>query len=207
MQPFSFVSWESKTKDGQEVYNRIRFIPGLRFDTWIMQQSHHGTSLPFDLWDRLAIVVDKAQPATARFYQFKPGEIEMAWADEDFPYRAPCFSCHSNGPRAIRPKDANFLQKIKASLLNLRIKTYFQVSSIAGQAESEQAPFKRKHEILNSPLEVESCVACHGDKKIRNGLTLDQASTVKFMVENGQMPPWPFKLKTKDYEDLKEWEL
>ncbi len=198
-QSLLFVSKESKTVDNHDVYNEIQFFPGWEKDTWVMRQSHEGLQIPHDTWDRLAIVVDKTQrPFKALFYQLEPGPMEFNENSKPAPFRAPCLSCHANGPRAIRPQAANLWQTIQTSLLNLRIKSYWQVRSINGQPHNELAPFKRQHKALDKPIKAESCRLCHGDGKLRNGLTMQQLTTAKFLVQNKQMPPWPLTLSDAD---------
>lgn len=199
--PLLFLSLESKTSDNGDVYNRIEFIPGFDRDIWVMHQSHLG--LKADSWDRLEIVIDKSKsPKEAKFYQYK----EEDGFKRLEPFRVPCYSCHSNGPRAIRPKNSNLIEKIQASLLNLRIKTYFRVKSIAGHT-FKHAPFKREHQILKEPLPLESCGICHSDGGIRNPLTLEHETTARFLIENKEMPPWPFSLSDKDKKELEKWGL
>lgn len=205
-QPLLFISWESKTIDDQEVYNRIKFIPGWNTDTWIMQQSHQGLELPPHNWDRLAIVVDKSKsPHQAHFYQFEAGELKLGTHAEQSAYRAPCASCHVSGPRAIRPLEISGLQWLKTTILNFRIKTYVQVESLAGQPEQAHAPFRRVASALKTKLALKSCSACHGENTIRNALTLDHMTTVQFLIKNKQMPPWPLSLALEDEEYLKKW--
>lgn len=207
--PVTFLSWESKTISDGDVFNRIQFTPGYQFDTWIMQQSHHGLDASPMLWDRLAIVVDKRKrPYQAKFFQFVAGELAMGAPHEAAPFGAPCFSCHANGPRAIRPKDdSGLLQKIQVSMLNIRIKSYLQVESVSGQPEQPAHTFQRTHAALKEPISLPSCTMCHGDGRVRQTLTRDHLTTAQFLVEHKQMPPWPFSLSNDDENKLKRWGL
>lgn len=207
-QPLVFLSLESKTDQGEGVYNRIKFIPGWNVDIWIMQQNHRGPNQPTNSWDRLAILVDKTKsPREASFYQFIPGELKFGTLAEQTAFRAPCYSCHASGPRAIRPATSNVIEIMKVGLLNLRIKTYFQSKSIAGQNVVGDVPFKRQHKMLEKNLPLTGCAMCHGENKIRNELTFDHLATAQFLVEKNEMPPWPLRLLDSDREKLARWGL
>lgn len=198
-QPFTFISLESKTVTNGDVYNRIKFIPGVYSDIWLMQQSHQGINLSSDTWDRLAIVVDKTKTKpVATFFQFVGGALVMGTAKENAPFRAPCFSCHASGPRAIRAKTSHWLDDIKIALLNMRIKMYGAVDGKSSQEHDDGYPFRRKHVALKKSLQRESCVRCHHSDGLRNELLRDHFSTAQFLVKNGEMPPWPFSLSEDD---------
>ena len=203
-QPFVFISRESKTLDHGNVYNRIKYLPGWDQDVWIMQQSHDGFNQGFNEWDRLTIVVNKKhRHHLATFYQFAPGPSNFNPDDAPRPYRAPCLSCHANGPRAIRPQSIGYWQSFKVALLNLRIKSYLEVKNVAGQSATKDAPFKRDHPALDTPLPLTSCLTCHRSNGIRSPLTLRHAATAKFLVDSGAMPPFPFNIGEDDRVMLK----
>lgn len=179
-----------------------------------MQQNHgEETDLNYLEWDRLAIVVDKTQkPYQAKYYQFKGGDLKLASANEQSPFRARCFACHANGPRAIRPNNQServplrLKDKVKIFWWNLRIKSYGQVIGLSGQKEVGEVKFKSSSVVLNKSLNLKSCIACHGSGKIRAGLTLEHLDTMKFLVSHNIMPPFPFNLSTKDkafFEQMK----
>src|SRR4051812_34042101 len=92
--PILIESAESRTKDGGPVFNEIQWRWEYGKETWEMKQSHGGKDLPKKKWDKLAIVMDDS----ASF-------LQMNEKGERVEYRASCFMCHSNGPRAIRPKE------------------------------------------------------------------------------------------------------
>ena len=83
--------------DQKPVFNKIRLIERGERHIWKMKQSHFGPSAPKNLWDEIQIVVDKMErPYKVTYHQLKEGvEVE---------YKANCLSCHSSGPRFIRPK-------------------------------------------------------------------------------------------------------
>lgn len=202
----TFESLESITETGAPVFNKIKFLPGWNKDIWIMKQSHHGFHLDPLKWDRLAIVVDKTKsPKVARFYQLSPSE-EMEFKDKNEvqPFKARCFACHSNGPRAIRMKinsavvRPNLLDRATVALWNLRIKTYGPVDSFEGRHFYEGAPFRSPLPIAAQPLNLKSCTHCHRQNGIRNPLVFEQIGTAHFLVKNGFMPPFPFSLSVKD---------
>ena len=202
--PFIIESLESKTVNGGSVFNRIQYISEKGQDTWLMQQSHKGYNSEFNTWDRLAIVVDKSKaPYQAKFYQFKAGELKLASENERVPFKVRCFMCHANGPRAIRA-DSNsqtislsFNKKIYIEYLNLKIKLYGKIVPTEGQG-SPEAPFQSSLSLLHKKLKLASCIQCHSDEGIRNSLTLEHLTTAKFLIQNNQMPPYPYKISEED---------
>jgi len=198
--PIVFQSLESKTGNGGPVFNQVKFIPGWNRDIWLMRQTHEGYDRDYTRWDRLAIVVDKTQrPYRAVFYQFRPGaELRLASESEAAPFKARCFACHANGPRAIRPDGdshegrLSFGQKFAISILNLRVKTYGRVNSTPAKAIQGGAPFRSALNIFSRPLGLKTCVRCHSSSGIRNELKLEHLGTARFLVQHGIMPPFPF---------------
>lgn len=199
-QPVLFRSLESLTEDGGAVFNEVRFLRGAQQDVWLMRQSHRGLGPAKETWDRLAIVVDKVfEPRRARFYQLEPGAL--TWDRSKLrtaPRRARCFACHANGPRAIRPADAGLLDRVRIAFLNLRIKTYGKVESVAGHEDPSGAAFRAKLPLFRQPLKLRSCVSCHSEKGIRNELRFEHAGTAAFLVRNRLMPPFPFRVSEED---------
>ncbi|HEX4922915.1 MAG TPA: cytochrome c [Bdellovibrionales bacterium] len=208
----SFDSEESRRADGRPVRNEVRFVAGLSRDVWLMTQTHG----PHDI-DRLAIVVDKSvAPKRARFYQLEPGadlEDLAAGRAPQAPYRASCFTCHVNGPRALRPELASeswgsaLRATWIAALWNLRVKTYGRVLSEAGEgAAGSGAPFRRAGAVSNEPAGLLGCARCHHDGKLGRGTLLEQhASTVAFMVRQGYMPPRGFGLSPEERDKLNDF--
>jgi hypothetical protein len=212
--PVIFQSAESVTGDGGAVFNQVKWIPGWTRDVWMMRQSHHGYDGDTRSWDRLAIVVDKTvRPYRAAFYQFAPGEEWVAPGISGpgltshapaAPYRARCYACHVTGPRAIRPApesaviQMSWLDQVHVLLWNLRIKTYGVALSEPGQAPTGANPFRSRHPILRRPLGLKSCIRCHSPDGIRGELRLEHAGTARFLVEQGIMPPFPFRASAED---------
>ena len=206
--PVFFESLESKTDAGNAVFNRIGFLPSWRKDIWLMQQTHQGFSKSFGAWDRLAIVVDKTKkPYVASFFQLSSGNLEFE--THPIPFKARCFACHANGPRAIRwNTNSKFvvptlLGKMQTAVWNLRIKAYGHVLSSAGSEFSEGVPFQSKHPVFSRPLGLKTCEKCHSGGGIRNELLLEQVGTARFLVRNGFMPPFPFHT-TQEEKDILE---
>jgi hypothetical protein len=174
------------------VFNRIAWYPGAERDLWVMQQSHDGRDVPFHSWDRLAIEVDRTR-SVARFVQVEPGPIERAAISAaPRPRRAECSMCHLNGPRVIRPLDAlSAWDRGRLALWNLRIKTYGRVRS------SEPVSAE------NTPLPLKTCAKCHNDSAWGRGqLTRQNEVTIRFMVREGYMPPWGFRMEESEKREL-----
>lgn len=217
--PILIQSLESKTTNGDPVFNQIQFIPGWERDIWMMNQSHHGLSAPDLKWDRLAIIVDKKGPVkTARFLQLPPGPLE--WDDsllnKSIEYRVSCFICHSNGPRAIRADAGglklNSFSQLKIQLWNLRIKTYQRVLQDPQQAQKDvnlKIPFRHLAKIDNETLQVASCTRCHSDDSWlqRGPLTRQNRLTIQFMLESKQMPPPGFSISPEDKSRIQKFIL
>ncbi|MGE0172559.1 MAG: hypothetical protein AB7T49_07240 [Oligoflexales bacterium] len=209
--PVAFMSTESRTADDGRVFNRVGFTPGWKQDVWMMQQSHSGLGRSYEQWDRLAIVVDKTSyPRVAKFYQFAPGQLAIDRVSQPVPYRAPCFMCHPNGPRAIRPDFASdtlhlsLLDRLKVLVWNLRIKTYGRVAPEPVEENLDQGkPFRFFEPIANAKIEAPTCMRCHNEKWYGRGhLTKQNIYTARFMVANGFMPPLGFSPSAEDLKVL-----
>lgn len=194
-----FESLESKTFDEGPVFNKVQFIPGWDKDVWLMNQAPNGLH---GTWDQLEIVVDKTKiPKEAKFYQ------------RGAPYKARCFACHANGPRAIRYNAdsteavPNLIEKLRVAIWNLRIKSYGPVDSIAGQPIEEGHSFKSPVPVFAQPLRLPTCQMCHSADGIRNELKLEQIGTAHFLVKNGLMPPFPFKATAEEIRKLEQFDL
>jgi len=191
----TFMSRESKAFNGSPVYNEIQFIWGWNQDIWMMRQSHMGLEAAKETWDRLAIVVDK-KLKVARFYQVTPGEMKWEQPVEPKAFRARCYACHSNGPRAIRPNftadnpKVGLKEKLKIALWNLRIEFYGTMKSEAGQPiQKNETPFRASAPDQARELKLSSCVGCHSPQGPRNVLTFEHLATMRFLVQHKLMPP------------------
>lgn len=213
--PILIQSLESRTREGGPVFNRIGWFPGRRQDVWVMQQSHAGLKPAFHEWDRLAIVVDKTRsPKIARFYQFEPGQLEWNPQAKLKPFRATCFMCHSNGPRAVRPDLApsssaaalSFKDQVRLLLWNARVKTYGRIVTDPKEVLSTAAaitPLRYTGKSENEKLPVATCRTCHNEEFWgRGALTRQNFMSIGFMVENGFMPPPGFHLEKSEKEEI-----
>lgn len=212
-------SEESKTKNLTSVFNKIKWISLPNQDIWMMNQSHYGVHATKDQWERLAIVIDKTKkPMTAKFYQLEPGPLE--WSEDlknkRTPYRASCFICHSNGPRAIRPvsksQEVNLSYKEKMRLVfwNLRIKTYGRIDYDKSHDQEDlslETPFHLEGKSENAVLKVKTCTLCHKEDGFfaRGVLRRQQTGTINSLVNNGHMPPPGFFLSPKEKRELKDF--
>lgn len=200
-----FASLESKTEEGQPVFNRVKLISGWQQDVWLMQQSHQGVNVHGAKWDHLAIVVDKTKlPYEASFYQLTPGEWHPAdGALNTVPFKTRCYACHPNGPRAIRPdltsQQLSFEDRLRIQVMNLRIKTYGFTRSVSGVDVDDGVPFRSNYSVLQRPLKLKSCTKCHKEGGLRGELTMEHLETARFLIDNHFMPPLPFGI---DEEDL-----
>ncbi|MBC7371697.1 MAG: hypothetical protein H7326_09035 [Bdellovibrionaceae bacterium] len=214
----SIQSHESRTKDGNPVFNQIRWIRDGDGDIWMMNQSHDGPNAPLDKWDRLAIIVDKkSTPRTALFLQLPPGKLE--WQDslllQKRPFRVSCFLCHSNGPRAIRPDPLGALaitpiEKIKLLAWNLRIKTYGRIKENPEQLAVDGnllTPFRHRAPLDNETLKIKTCAKCHNENAwwSRGELTRQNSLAIQFMTRNELMPPPGFSLSDEEKGQLQDF--
>jgi hypothetical protein len=216
---FVFESMESKTVEGNPVYNQIVLESNEKRDIWLMNQSHHGRFLSQDKWERLAIIVNKTTiPKTALFLQLPPGELK--WNEnlkkKAIENRVSCFLCHSNGPRTIRAEETNDLKlkdRIKVFLWNLRIKTYGVVEedSLHKKQDLDLAvPFRLRSKIDNEELKIKSCTECHNANTgsgifNRNVLTRQNIMSIEFMVKNNFMPPIGHTLTSSEKVELENF--
>ncbi|OUR93507.1 hypothetical protein A9Q84_18720 [Halobacteriovorax marinus] len=197
-----FESLESKTEIGKEVYNVIQLKVGSTKDVWTMKQSHHGVHSK--VWDQIKIIVHKEEkPYKASYHQLSNGK--------EIDYKVSCFRCHSGGPRLVRPNYDSKMAKLslekQLTILkwNLLIKSYGEVQ-IKGNNS-----IKRKIELITDiksfkkELAVNSCSKCHYQGGPRAVLTKANTETMKFLVKNKAMPPWPYELTKKDKKDLNKF--
>ncbi len=210
-------SRESKTTLGGPVFNKIKYFRFKNKDVWMMNQSHHGFNAKSKDWDRLAIVVDKTQsPKVAQFYQLEPGQLKWEENPTEKPFRVSCFICHNNGPRVIRPNydslftSSQLKEKLKIPYWNLNIKLYGRViaNKIHDQRDpSAQPPFRFRSPYENETLKIATCIKCHKESGFlaRGSLVRQQATTIKFMFESGQMPPFGFGLSFQEKQELKKF--
>lgn len=212
-------SEESKNSELKSVFNQIKWISTPKKDIWMMNQSHYGVKPLKDKWERLAIVIDKtSSPMTARYYQISPGPLE--WNDslimERTTYRASCFTCHSNGPRAIRPVDSSseaplsLVNKLKIVAWNLRIKTYGRIHYDKTHEQEDLKlipPFRHTGPRELDKLKVASCTHCHKESGFfsRGALVRQQSGTIEHMVTNGHMPPPGFSISKEDKIKLRDF--
>jgi hypothetical protein len=190
-----FESLESKTKKGKAVFNKITLESNSSQDTWKMKQSHNG--IHSKEWDTVKLVVHKViSPFSASYHQLNNGkEVE---------FKTNCFSCHSGGPRLIRPnynsvdKKLSLKEKMTVLKWNLLIKSYGEVEI------KENNPFKRKISLIQSKkdashtLNVKSCSKCHYKGGERSVLTNENINTLKFLIKEKKMPPWPYEITKSD---------
>lgn len=205
-----FQSLESKNDSNGPVFNQIKYIYGWNQDIWLLHQSYEGASLDISQWERFAIIVDKTKsPSEAIFYQLEHSK-ELNMEGNAMPFRARCFRCHANGPRAIRMDEdrpeisPTIWQRAQIAMWNLRIKTYGQVVGKAGVVFNEGAPFRATQSDYARPLGLESCKGCHSSQGIRHELKMEHLGTAHFLVKNGKMPPFPFSIPPEDVEKLNQ---
>jgi len=194
-------SVESKTTDSQNVYNQIKLVSNSDKDTWLMKQSYNSSHPNLGEWDQLKIIVDKkVMPYQVSFHQIKNNkEVE---------YKISCYLCHSNGPRAIRPNfestkaPLGVQDRLTVMLYNFKIKTYGPVKTVSSGIR--KIPLGFDSEIDNEPLKVKTCLLCHNNEsKFGRGVLRRQHSeTIKHLVNNGQMPPWPYQLSETEKKEL-----
>ncbi len=215
--PVTIESVESQNLAGDPVFNRIQLVTDGDKDIWMMRQSHDGPRLPAHGWDSLAIVVDKSKsPKEATFYQLAPHDGGKPDFAKLAPMRAACFMCHSNGPRAIRPRLDSELaplgaqERTQVALWNLKIKLYGRIVESKEQSAAVAAggsPFKLEGEHENAVLTAKTCAKCHneGGFLARGQLKRQQFMAIKFMVDSGQMPPPGFSIDAKERQEIENF--
>jgi mono/diheme cytochrome c family protein len=204
-------SEESKTVQGTPVFNKISYQKIGKRDIWMMNQAHDGLK---GKWDRLAIIVDTNLGfGRVKFYQLSPGELKWSKDIKQVPYNVPCFICHSNGPRAIRPNfesskvSYNLKTKVKIFLWNMKIKSYGKLVEYADQIDidkKQKPPFRTRGKYENEVLKVGTCIKCHKESGFlaRGSLTRQHKTTIKHMLKKGYMPPLGFSLSSKEEKEL-----
>lgn len=209
--PIQFESLESKTAELKPVFNRIAFQQRGSKDIWLMQQSHQGIQKIHNEWDRIAIIIDKAKnPVVAVFYQMLPGELQWTGRETSIDYKASCFMCHNNGPRAIRPNYASalvplsFVDRIRIQWWNFRIKSYGRVAAVSTKS---QVPFRNSGKVATATLATKTCVLCHKDSGLfaRGTLQRQHFMSIRFMVQNGFMPPLGIPLADREKKEIERF--
>jgi len=216
-----FESEESKTLEGKPVFNQVWLEKSdEQEDIWAMRQSHHGAK--FYPADQLRIVINKnTRPYRASFFQYSE---KNGKAFEEVQYRASCFACHANGPRALRPvlNSEIFPLEVKSRLLvalwNFKIKSYGRVETAPETLIKEKVrAVKLKFEgaMDQDILKVKTCLYCHSDGSDPDGrwwqnhkrapLLRQHAMSIQHLVETNQMPPFPFKLEEAEREAIQQF--
>jgi cytochrome c553 len=195
-----FESEESKTAQQGAVFNKVSLVSKSNQDIWTMKQSHGG--LEAKDWDHVKIIIDK----TKRPYRVSYHQLDKDGRETE--YRASCFRCHSGGPRYIRPKEnsiskISLIQKLKIQQWNLLIKSYGDVEIKANDPFKRQIALKSHRE--GSHLKVKACTHCHYQGGPRAELTKEHALTIKFLVDQGEMPPWPYQISEKEKKEIKKF--
>jgi hypothetical protein len=196
-------SIESKTSAGKKIFNKIKLTSTSTKDVWEMKQNYsklHGS------WDQLKIEVDKtSKPFKASYFQYKDG-VESN-------YRVACYKCHANGPRAIRANyksklvENTYLEKLKITLWNLKIKHYGEIETpqdIKLKTKYRKVPLKYIGRKDMKVIASKTCDLCHGDQSYmgRKQLVYQQKTTIKHLILNGEMSPWPLSLSAIEKEEL-----
>lgn len=204
-------SKESKTMDGQPVYNSIKLIRKKNKDIWMMNQSHFGQNPDPKLLDRLVIIVDTTiNPKTAEFYQLPAGKLE--WSDDlrlkKIDYKVSCFMCHANGPRVIRPDyekfNVNTMDQLKIKFWNYKISRYGRITVNESENQNEQTPFRYKNELDNQKLNIKTCSKCHNEKdsRGRGSLVRQNLLAIQYLVEHQIMPPTGYEMSDSEKKYL-----
>jgi len=202
--PILFQSRESKTEADGPVFNRVSYRPGWSSDVWVMQQGHNGNDDAFANWDRIAIVVEHDAAKSAVFYQLTPGDLFFEEEAVSLK-RVACFSCHSNGPRAIRPDftaaPVTAWDRMRVILWNIRIKSYGPLKS---QKQDHDPAFRIQAKVANDKLQVGACTQCHNSSEVfgRGDLTRQNFPMINFMLKEDLMPPHGFKISQKERDDI-----
>ncbi len=209
-----FQSVESKTSMGQPVYNSIKLISDDSKDIWMMNQSHFGQNPAKENMDRIAIIIDTSKnPKIAEYFQLPAGEL--IWSDDlklkKIEYKVSCFSCHANGPRAVRPDYENFqvsqLDRLKIKYWNYKIAGYGRIIEESTQAAEDQVlkvPFRNRTNLDNQKLNLKTCTKCHNenDSRGRGFLTRQNLVTITFLIDQKIMPPQGSELSNDEKNKL-----
>ena len=205
--PILIESQESMTNKKEPIFNKIQYIPGINKDIWLMKQSHRGLKAPENQWDRLSIVVKNRKDEAIFRQHSNTTQLGIESPTKDF--SVSCYLCHSNGPRAIRPKwdskwaPVSYWNQARIQLWNLRIKLY---GTMKGIGEGSRSPFAMNHWNLKQELKIKACTKCHHDGFLGRGvLKKHHFLSIKFMVENRYMPPKGFSLKESDRKKIEDF--
>lgn len=193
-----FKSIESKTTEGKDIFNKITLLSDNKKDIWLMKQSHHGKKS--NEWDSVKIIVDKS------FRPFKASFHQLDKEGHEIDFKTSCFRCHSGGPRLIR--SATKLPLLDSALVmkwNLLIKSYGEVRIKKSKTLDREVPLIADLNKAKVKLNVKSCVSCHYRNGPRAELTKSQVQTIKHLVKNKQMPPWPYQISKNDKAELNKF--
>mgnify|MGYP001016401243 CR=1 FL=1 len=204
--PLAFASRESKTRAGATVYNEVRRRRSGGRELWVMRQSHDGPTLDRARQDLLLIEVDPDR-GTADFAQLRPSEGDPVPGEtrEAAPFRASCFRCHPSGLRALRPDfddprvQVSTWDRLRLAAWNLRIKAYGRLRAEA--AAGSNGVFRSERRFDRETLKAETCLRCHSEGGPRAPLERQHTETIRHLVSEGEMPPFPFALS--DEENVK----
>ena len=65
-------------------------------------------------------------------------------------------------------------------------------------------PLVWKEPYFNEELNIQTCLECHKDQGLfaRGKLKRTHFMSIKFLVENKKMPPWPYKLNPSEQKEM-----
>lgn len=210
------TSGQSLDPDGKRVLNRIQLFERKRFDIWVMKQAVSGHGFDYRKWNRVVIAVDKqARPFKAYYFQFG----QQTLGERGLPsFKAPtaaCLTCHSSGPRLIRPelgadraKWTPEFSKRQQTLLekwNWKIQGYREVADHEATWEGQSLVRWNQpgdQEILRHP----SCIECHSaGSGVRAPLRRENADSIRYLVKQGEMPLEGHMLSKQEAAELERW--
>ena len=225
-------SRESKNNNDIQVLNRITYRRNSdkNQDLWLMEQSHDDNAVAenskfFEQASFVSIAVDLDKnknsdaQTVAHFKEHNPSgsaplpinhpKNAYPWPSEK-KYSVACALCHSNGPRLIRPNwnstraPLSLTEKTFITLWNFRIKTYGPIKNTG--YEGLHLPGEKWKKLLA----VQSCTGCHKIENrnwipwflTRKPLSRENFLSIRFLLNEGSMPPRLHKVTESDYAEI-----
>ncbi|MGK0367407.1 MAG: hypothetical protein ACI9QD_000542, partial [Thermoproteota archaeon] len=87
---------------------------------------------------------------------------------------------------------------------NLLIKSYGDMKLKKKSKIKRTLPLIANMKLFKQKLKLESCKGCHSKAGDRSELTQSNISSIKFLVDTKEMPPWPYTISIKDRNMINE---
>ena len=184
----TFMSAQSTDTKNQHLINKVYFFGKSHYDIWLMKQKINPNPDPAT-WNRVVIAVNR-EKNQAYYFEMGPEGPGEVGRPHFKAFTAPCLSCHSSGPRVIRPMKSELTNPFLTRDIQL-LKTWNQRIENGRETTNYRPMIKEKSILdLHEPGSLESlkiplCVSCHANGSgIRGPLQRQNLESILFLTHN-----------------------